>query len=135
MARLIIVDPRRVIRQVNLSGPITTIGRDTVNRIAIAGDRVSRRHAVIEWVDHEYVLTDLGSLNGTFLNDERTRVRSHVLHNGDAIRIGEHQLRFLCRVRQATMATEALRLLTIPADLRQLGKLGGTQANNRPAFG
>lgn len=55
----------------------------------------SRRHAVVERRGTQYVLTDVGSVNGTLLNG--TRVPSHrsqVLQAGDRIRIGDVELRF-----------------------------------------
>ncbi len=55
----------------------------------------SRRHAVIERRGTQYVLTDVGSVNGTLLNG--VRVPSHrpqPLHAGDSIRIGDVEMRF-----------------------------------------
>ncbi|MER3421467.1 MAG: hypothetical protein C4290_13510 [Chloroflexota bacterium] len=49
-----------------LRPPITTIGRGGENDIVVASTLVSRRHAQITWDGTQYVLTDLGSTNGTF---------------------------------------------------------------------
>jgi hypothetical protein len=68
-------------------GPATSIGRTPDNQIAIDVREVSRRHARIDMrPDGTFVLTDLGSGNGTFVNDKR--VREHTLASGDRVRIG-----------------------------------------------
>ena len=64
-----------------------TIGRGAVNDIQIEGTWVSRRHARIAWSGTEYVLEDLGSTNGTFVNGERVR-GPHALNSGDRLQLG-----------------------------------------------
>ncbi len=55
----------------------------------------SRRHAVVERRGDQYVLTDLGSINGTTLNNVPLPPhRPHPLHAGDRIRVGDVELRF-----------------------------------------
>ncbi|HEX6732660.1 MAG TPA: sigma 54-interacting transcriptional regulator [Pyrinomonadaceae bacterium] len=71
----------------------TVIGRDTAASLCIAESAVSRRHSVVEKKDDSYVVTDLDSLNGTFVND--VPVKSRVLQHGDRLRIGESQFLFL----------------------------------------
>jgi sulfite reductase (NADPH) flavoprotein alpha-component len=51
---------------------------------------VSRRHARLEIVDNQLVLTDLGSTNGTYVND--ARVTRQVLVSGDRMRVGRFEL-------------------------------------------
>jgi len=59
----------------------------------ISDPGASRRHATITLDDGgEYVLTDLGSTNGTIVNDEP--VGEHVLSDGDRITIGNAVLEF-----------------------------------------
>jgi hypothetical protein len=77
------------------AGPVpTTIGRSGDNVIALDGDDyASGRHARVEsGLDGTWVI-DLGSTNGTFVNGERLDGRRR-LHRGDAIRIGQTELRF-----------------------------------------
>lgn len=70
-----------------------TIGRRDDNDVVIDNMAVSGHHAVIEAEDPNYfVLVDLDSLNGTFLN-ERKVGRQRIFH-GDSIIVGKHRLRF-----------------------------------------
>lgn len=68
------------------------IGRSSSNDLVIENLAVSGRHAKIEPIDYGFLLTDLGSRNGTFLN--RELVTSHWLKHGDVITIGKHSLIF-----------------------------------------
>jgi hypothetical protein len=68
------------------------IGRHPGSDIFLDDITVSRRHAEIRRSDGDFVLTDTGSLNGTYLN--RERVESTVLKNGDEIQIGKFRLLF-----------------------------------------
>jgi pSer/pThr/pTyr-binding forkhead associated (FHA) protein len=64
------------------------IGRDATNKVAINDAEVSRRHARMELRGTAYVLQDLGSTNGTFVNG--TRVSGmQVLNPGDTVSFGE----------------------------------------------
>jgi len=71
------------------------IGRDTSASVCIAEASVSRRHSQIERKGNDFVISDLDSLNGTFVNDVPVKTRR--LQNGDRIRIGESQFLFLLR--------------------------------------
>lgn len=69
------------------------IGRDTAANLCIADASVSRRHSKIEKRETGFVITDLESLNGTFVND--VPVRSRLLEHGDRVRIGNAHFVFL----------------------------------------
>jgi len=69
------------------------IGRETTAHLCIADPSVSRRHSKIEKKEDGFTITDLESLNGTFVND--LPVRSRVLEHGDRVRIGDSQFLFL----------------------------------------
>lgn len=66
-----------------------TIGRDVANEIVISDSEVSRRHARIFLQGTNYVLEDLGSTNGTFVNRQRL-MGPYVLRPGEVITLGEH---------------------------------------------
>ena len=67
-------------------GVAMTIGREAGNAIQLDDHEVSRRHAEVRLVDGSYLLGDLKSSNGTFVNDER--IERIELSRGDRIRIG-----------------------------------------------
>lgn len=67
---------------------VTHIGRGIENEIVIISNRASREHAVIRREGRKIFLEDLGSTNGTFLNDERI-MASTQLRDDDKIAIGE----------------------------------------------
>jgi Nif-specific regulatory protein len=69
------------------------IGRETSATLCIADASVSRRHSQIEKEAEEFVIEDLDSLNGTFVND--VPVKRRTLKHGDRVRIGDSQLIFL----------------------------------------
>ena len=69
------------------------IGRDTAAGLCIADASVSRRHSRIEKNESGFVITDLESLNGTFVNDVPVKNRS--LEHGDRVRIGNAHFVFL----------------------------------------
>ncbi len=71
-----------------LEGEQLTIGRDPSNSIHIADAEVSRRHARLMFQGGRYVLEDLGSTNGTFVNGRRISA-PYVLKPGDVISLGE----------------------------------------------
>ncbi|HPQ39694.1 MAG TPA: FHA domain-containing protein [bacterium] len=69
-----------------------TVGRDAANEIQILDQKVSRRHMTVEKRKGFFILKDLGSRNGTFLND--VRVSESELKAGDRIRVGNTNLCF-----------------------------------------
>lgn len=77
-------------RRIRLTAPVVTIGRDAENTIALDPQRfptVSRRHAVIERQQQTYVIRDLGSFNGTFVNGYPIAAPA-VLQPGALIEVG-----------------------------------------------
>jgi hypothetical protein len=79
-------------RMVSLTQPEVTIGRLPECDVVVDDPGASRQHAQIRRTDGGFVLVDLGSTNGTLVNDEP--IREHVLENGDRITIGETVLEF-----------------------------------------
>ena len=63
-----------------------TIGRGPTNTLALNEPDVSRAHAEIVQQNDSWELRDLGSTNGTFVNDRR--ISTHALLTGDVIQIG-----------------------------------------------
>src|SRR5437870_3641924 len=73
-------------------GPVI-IGRQAGATLKIANASVSRRHAMIEKDGDRFIIADLGSRNGTFVND--VPIKKRELQHGDRVRIGESQFFFL----------------------------------------
>jgi pSer/pThr/pTyr-binding forkhead associated (FHA) protein len=73
----------------------TTIGRSPDCEIFLDDVTVSRSHAVLVRRDGTFVIEDLGSLNGTFVN--RRRIDSAELRDGDEVQIGKYRLTFLLK--------------------------------------
>ena len=71
-----------------LEGDQLTIGRDATNDIVINDAEVSRRHARLTFQGGKYVLEDLGSTNGTFVNGQRL-AGPRVLKAGEVVSFGE----------------------------------------------
>ena len=70
-----------------LEADVLNMGRAPDNHIVVNDRRVSRRHAILKREGTDYVLEDLGTPNGTFVNDQR--IQRQVLAPGDAIRLGQ----------------------------------------------
>ncbi len=73
-------------------GETLNIGRRESNHIVIANLTVSGIHARIDSTDDGYLLTDLQSKNGLFLNDET--FTAGYLNDGDVVSIGKHTIAF-----------------------------------------
>jgi len=71
-----------------LEGDQLTIGRDSTNEITINDAEISRRHARLTFQGGKYVLEDLGSTNGTFVNGQRL-AGPRVLKAGEVVSFGE----------------------------------------------
>ena len=74
---------------------VTRLGRHPDSEISLEDITVSRRHAEIEREADGYVIRDVGSLNGTYVNQER--VDRSELHHGDEVQIGKFRLVFFER--------------------------------------
>jgi pSer/pThr/pTyr-binding forkhead associated (FHA) protein len=72
---------------------IMTIGRSSDSKIFLDDVTVSRKHAAIAFEVAEWVITDSGSLNGTYVNKQR--VSSVMLNNGDELQIGKFRFVFV----------------------------------------
>lgn len=83
----------QVLKEVSLTQATTTIGRLPDNSVQIDNLAVSGHHAKISWDKDHYVVEDLGSLNGTFVNSERVREKAALKH-GDQLKIGKHLVEF-----------------------------------------
>jgi hypothetical protein len=73
---------------------IVRIGRATDNDVVIDNKRISRYHAQLRWVETSWLLYDLDSTNGTYVDGQRVDpAQPHALAAGAALRLGDHDLR------------------------------------------
>lgn len=70
------------------------IGKAAHNKLVIADPTVSSTHAIVLARDGGYSIVDLGSSNGTFINDQRLGAEAHTLQHGDKIQLGQVVLAF-----------------------------------------
>ena len=76
-----------------LDRPVTTIGRHDASDIVLDDITVSRRHSEVHLRDGRVVVSDAGSLNGTYVNQVRIDVAE--LSQGDELQIGKFRLVYL----------------------------------------
>jgi pSer/pThr/pTyr-binding forkhead associated (FHA) protein len=79
----------------SLGETTTKLGRHPDSEISLDDITVSRRHAEIERTTDGYVASDAGSLNGTYVNQER--IDRMLLRHGDEVQIGKFRLVFFER--------------------------------------
>src|SRR5579859_870107 len=91
MARLILATPEG--QQAIDLRPINSLGRHPNNTIQLLDKIVSKEHCILEQRDGRFVLRDLGSLNGTYVNGERVRGETPLKH-GDEIALGSTRARY-----------------------------------------
>jgi pSer/pThr/pTyr-binding forkhead associated (FHA) protein len=94
-----------------MEGDVLTIGREAGNQIVINDAEVSRKHTQFVLQGGKYVVTDLGSTNGTFVNGQRVTTQ-HVLQPGEVISLGE----------QITLLFEAVTVVDPNATMLSAGK-------------
>jgi hypothetical protein len=78
---------------VGLDTDVLTIGRSPHSDLFLDDVTVSRHHARIVHDEAGYLIEDLNSLNGTYLN--RKRIERHQLFDGDELQIGKFKLAFI----------------------------------------
>lgn len=99
---------------ISLDQDETVFGRDTVCDYEVADEFSSRRHISIRWQKNDCILRDLGSTNGTFVND--FRVKTHKLQHGDKIHFGTQIFKFLNSDNvEATYHEAVFQMMTVDA--------------------
>ena len=100
------------------------IGRSSKNDLPLDQESISRHHARITYDGSFYWIQDLGSTNGTYVND--SHVKEKQLHDGDQLRIGRSILKFMTGENiEVHYHEEIYRLMTVD---------GLTQIFNRRYF-
>jgi transcriptional regulator with PAS, ATPase and Fis domain len=111
-------------KEIVLHKPLVTLGTLSENDLVLTDPTVSRSHAVIEEKADGYVLRDLNSTNGTFL--EGVRIREGYLAAGSLIRLGQTELAF---------SPLEERIETVQSSSDHFGELIGSSTPMREVFG
>ena len=90
---LVIISGAEMGRRIDLTHEEVSIGRSEQCTVCVNSDLVSRRHTVVNRVLDHYIVVDLKSTNGTFVNDQR--VERAELKDGDLLRTGKTVLKYL----------------------------------------
>ncbi len=123
-ARFVVTKGRDEGKTMELQAPLVAIGTLPDNDLVLTDATVSRKHAAVEETAKGYVLRDLGSTNGTFLDG--VRVREGYLSSGSVIRLGQTELAF-------SPLEERIESLRSASD--HFGELIGASAPMREVFG
>ncbi|HQG13900.1 MAG TPA: FHA domain-containing protein, partial [bacterium] len=91
--QLVVVDGPNRGKKLTLNKNITKVGKRESNDLILADKTVSRNHVEIEYASDSFLLRDLGSTNGTFLNG--SKVKEVYLTPGDLIKIGNTTIEFI----------------------------------------
>jgi diguanylate cyclase (GGDEF)-like protein len=83
-------------KRYNLDQPELTIGRNTGNPIVVHEQSVSRTHAKLVLRDKSVEVEDMGSANGTFINEQKIEART-LLKDGDMLRLGTILFKFFAQ--------------------------------------
>jgi diguanylate cyclase len=111
-------------KRIYLSTGSIECGRSLQSAIPLDDDAVSRRHACISWTGTGYVVRDLNSTNGTYVND--VAVRERALHDSDQLKIGRTIFKFIQGGNiEMSYHEEIYRLMTCD---------GLTQVHNKRSF-
>lgn len=112
-------------RRVPLTGATTIIGRSSKCDVQVDQESVSRNHAKIVFDRKRHAIADMGSTNGTYVNDELTEGEVH-LRDGDQVKIGRTIFKFISGGNvEVQYHEEIYRLMTVD---------GLTEVHNRRYF-
>jgi pSer/pThr/pTyr-binding forkhead associated (FHA) protein len=104
--------------------PAVTLGAMDDNDIVVDDDTVSRYHCKISQDDDAYIIQDLGSTNGTFVN--RVRIREAFLKPGCMLTVGKTDVRFQSLDERVEIT---------PVNRDRFGRIVGTSVRMREIFG
>lgn len=91
MPQLVVSEPDRSPIAIDLRGPLI-LGRDKQNSLPLVHQPISRQHAIVECLGDDWIVRDLNSANGTFVNG--IRIIKKKLTDGDVVQIGPVRLVF-----------------------------------------
>ena len=114
-------------------GRSTMIGRQSDNDVVVSDVGISRQHVRIVRTEEGYHLRDLGSTNGTYVNDTKIAHGTVLLRDGDQIRLGVSKIRLVFRHTDSiTVTTERIHPSTERVETRKTkseGDFAGSSAS------
>jgi HD-GYP domain-containing protein (c-di-GMP phosphodiesterase class II) len=114
MALLIVERGNGAGKRIQLAEFPVTIGRDVANTIVVDDDEVSRFHLRIKKRGRLFILEDLESKNGSYLNGDR--ILNSIVQHGDKVLIGSTEFQFVGSEPHVQLATEILNYDMVVAD-------------------
>jgi pSer/pThr/pTyr-binding forkhead associated (FHA) protein len=105
-AAIVVLSGNAAGNEFTLDQPKVSLGRGPDVDLAFDDSAMSREHVVFEFSDGGFRIRDLGSTNGTQVNDEVIKVAN--LDHGDRLRIGEHVFQFILEACEPTPKTYVL---------------------------
>jgi pSer/pThr/pTyr-binding forkhead associated (FHA) protein len=105
-AAIVVLSGNAAGNEFSLDQPKVSLGRGPGVDLDFDDSAMSREHVVFEFSDGSFRIRDLGSTNGTQVNDEMTKVAD--LDHGDRLRIGEHVFQFVLETRERRPKTYVL---------------------------
>lgn len=123
MPKLTVKSPEFAGQVFDLNQPTLTIGRGESNTYQLAHPSVSSKHAELRQEGGDYKLVDLGSTNGTRVNDER--ITETILRNGDVVMFGNMILTY---TSESQVAAAPLPTAENKVDLASAGAPSGRPA-------
>ena len=112
-------------KTLSLSGGPLVLGRGPDNDIDVNDDTVSRRHALMLETSRGFIVRDLNSANGTFINRERLGEQERSLNHGDRMRLGSGKVTLIFRQKGPQTLTMAVQP---PSDEAEAGDTGDSPA-------
>lgn len=114
----------------SLNREVTLIGRRLTNHLVFDDRRVSRMHAQIRFINNQYLVVDLNSTGGTFVNGKK--IFQTVLNSGDKISLAGISFTFIQDNSELENDTEEYTLPNIPVEKQdQVTDPGGTNAKDQ----
>lgn len=115
-----------------LQGRKLSMGRQASNDVVVQEPGVSRNHAELFDTDGVFYVRDLGSTNGTFVNDEKIPEGDRLLSDGDSVRLGSSTTSFVFHSPIASTMAVSLSELDADLDSTEGGRHGSAKLWARP---
>ncbi len=117
MPKLLLKYHAAVLKEIPIEKTPLTIGRKPDNDIAIDNMAISSHHARITMQGKTYMIEDLQSTNGTFLNEKR--ILTSALQHNDTILLGQHSLQFVFPESVQAAAVETQETVVINPEIQK----------------